>query len=352
MVELEGDARRTTHVFNRGNWLDPGQEVVPGVPGALPPMAPDLPADRLGFAQWIVAPDNPLTARVTVNRLWAMVFGAGIVETVEDFGTQGEPPTHPELLDWLAVRLQTTHGWRIKPILKDIVTSSTYRQSSRTTPALTARDPQHRLLARGPRVRLSAEQIRDQALAVSGTLDPGTGGPSMMPYQPPGIWSVQLRPHIQWVTDSLAENRSRRALYTYWRRSSPYPSMVAFDSPSREFCISRRVATNTPLQAFVTLNDPAYVEMAQHLARRMADADEAVDAQIAAGYRLALLAPPSDEARTTLRGLYDRARERFAAAPADTVAAAAGPGHPPTPERAALVQVASAIMNLDAYIMK
>ncbi|MEZ4699858.1 MAG: PSD1 and planctomycete cytochrome C domain-containing protein [Rhodothermales bacterium] len=352
MVELEGDARRTTHVFNRGNWLDPGDAIAPGVPGALPAMPADLPSNRLGLARWIVGPDNPLAARVLANRLWAGVWGRGIVETLEDFGSQGEPPTHPELLDWLAVRLRTTHAWHIKPFLKEIVLSAAYRQSSRLTPALREADPDNRLLARGPRTRLSAEQIRDQGLAVSGLLNPVVGGPSVKPVQPPGIWSVQLRPQIRWIDDEDPADRHRRALYTYWRRSSPYPSMVAFDSPSREFCISRRVSTNTPLQAFVTLNDPVYVEMAQALAARMADAGPSLDAQLARGYRLAVAAPPSPDALEALRRLHRGAFDRYTGAPADTLAAAAGPDYPATPERAALVQVASAIMNLDAFIVK
>lgn len=352
MVELAGDARRTTHRFNRGNWLDPAEVVEPGVPGALPAMAPDLPRNRLGFAQWIVSPDHPLTARVHANRLWAGLFGRGIVETLEDFGTQGEPPTHPELLDWLAVRLRTAHGWRIKPFLREIVLSATYRQSSRFTPELLEQDPSNLWLARAPRVRLSAEQIRDQGLVVSGLLHPAIGGPSVMPAQPPGIWSVQLRPQIQWENAENADDRRRRALYTYWRRSSPYPSMAAFDSPSREQCISRRVSTNTPLQAFVTLNDPVYVEMAQSLASRMAAAGPGLGDQIARGYRLTLLAPPSPETLATLAELHSAARDRYAGAPADTLAAVVGPIQPATPDRAALVQVASALMNLDAFIMK
>ncbi|MDZ4699410.1 MAG: PSD1 and planctomycete cytochrome C domain-containing protein [Rhodothermales bacterium] len=352
MMELEGDARRVTHRFTRGNWLDPAEVVEPGVPGSLPAMAPELPRNRLGFARWIVSPDHPLTSRVLANRLWAGLFGRGIVQTLEDFGTQGEPPTHSELLDWLAVRLRTTHGWRIKPFLREIVLSATYRQTSRLTPELLEQDPANLWLARGPRVRLSAEQIRDQGLVVSGLLHPSIGGPSVMPAQPPGIWSVQLRPQIQWKNADNPEDRRRRALYTYWRRSSPYPSMAAFDSPSREQCVSRRVSTNTPLQAFVTLNDPVYVEMARGLASRMAEAGPGLEDQITHGYRLTLLAPPSSETLGTLTELHHAARARYAGAPADTLAAAAGPLQPATPERAALVQVASALLNLDAFIMK
>jgi hypothetical protein len=351
MEELAGEARRVTHVFERGNWLVPGAVVSPDVPRTLPPLPADAPRDRLGFALWIVSPDNPLAARVWANRLWAGMFGRGLVETLGDFGSQGEPPTHPELLDWLAVRLRTEHGWRMKPFLREIALSATYRQQARFDAERMARDPENRWWSSGPRRRLSAEQVRDQGLFASGSLNPAVGGPSVMPEQPPGIWSVQLRPHIQWKNDPEPANRRRRALYTYWRRTSPYPSMAAFDSPSRELCLSRRTATNTPLQAFVTLNDPTFVEMAQALAARMEESGGAIEARIAHGYRRLLLAPPSPEDLGLLLGLYEDARIRFDSAPADTLSAVAGPASPATPERAALTQVASALLNLDAAIM-
>jgi hypothetical protein len=378
------DRRRTTRVFLGGNWLVHGDSVAPGVPGSLPPLPSDEPADRLAFARWLVGGENPLTGRAVVNRLWSRLFGTGIVESLNDFGTMGEPPSHPELLDWLAIRLVEEHGWSVKSMLREMVLSATYQQATTVTPELLERDPRNRLLARGPRVRLSAEQVRDQALAVSGLLSERRFGPSVMPPQPPGVWSSPYNAR-EWVT-SEGEDRYRRGVYTYWKRTAPYPSMVAFDSPSREFCVSSRVLTNTPLQALVTLNDPVYVEAAQALARRMSAVGGTPAERVRAGYRLALLHEPDDETVRRLVRLHasvgaeyraDPALRRVAvepyrpddtspitnverldpygAAEAAPVRDAAGifaetPADPV--DVAALTTVATVILNLDAFLTK
>ena len=263
--ELPPKERRDTFLHNRGNFMNPGEQVAPGVPEALHPFPSGAPLDRLGLARWLTSKENPLTARVAVNRLWARLFGAGIVRTEEDFGTQGTPPTHPELLDWLATEFMRVN-WDVKDILKTIVTSATYRQSSDITPELLEVDPENSLLARGARFRMSAEMVRDQALFASGLLSRKIGGEPVMPWQPEGIWQV-VYSSKQWKTSPGAD-RYRRALYTLWRRTSPYPSMTTFDAPSGETCTVRRIRTNTPLQALVTLNDPTLMEAAQHLAAR------------------------------------------------------------------------------------
>ncbi len=267
MVELPAERRRVTRLLRKGNFLDPGDPVEPGVPAVAASVSAGAPANRLGLARWLIDPKNPLTARVAVNRYWAQLFGTGLVETEEDFGTQGEPPSHPELLDWLAVRYRDS-GWDTKAILRLIVTSATYRQSSKVRPELLETDPRNRLLARAPRVRLEAEMVRDQALALSGLLSRKVGGPSVFPPQPDGLWQAAFNGQRTWTT-SKGDDRYRRGLYVFWRRTVPYPSMATFDAPSREICAIKRVRTNTPLQSFVTLNDPVYVEAAQALARRI-----------------------------------------------------------------------------------
>ena len=348
MQEAPEGKSRTTHVFDRGNFLVRGEEVQPGVPGTMPPMPDDAPKNRLGMARWLVSPDNPLTARVMVNRFWERLFGTGIVETLEDFGTEGLPPSHPSLLDWLALEFMHEHQWSVKALLKQIVTSATYRQTSRVTPELMERDPQNRLLARGPRVRLSAEQLRDQALAVSGLLQPTMYGPSVMPPQPPGIWRSPYN-GTDWAT-SDGEDRHRRGIYTYWRRTSPYPSMVTFDSPSREFCVSRRIRTNTPLQALVTLNDPVYVEAARALALRMIEDSDNFDDRLRTGYRLALAHDPAPAKLAVLRAFYDEAALHYRENPDDGLALAAADSDDEA--MAALTAVANVILNLDEFITK
>lgn len=347
MTELEGNFRRSTHIFERGNWMVHGEEVSPGVPAALNEMPEDFPKNRLGLARWMVSEENPLTARVTVNRLWARVFGLGIVETISDFGSNGYPPSHPELLDWLALQFMNEHEWSIKKQLKQIVMSATYRQSSKTSPELLEFDPVNRLLARGPRIRLEAEQIRDQALLVSGLLSDKMYGPSVMPPQPEGLWQ-QVYSGMRWET-SEGEDRYRRALYTFWRRTNPYPSLVMFDAPSREVCVTLRINTNTPLQALVTLNDPVYMESAQHLAERMRKTDaESVENQLGAGYRMAMLREADPERLRLLSELYDDTRLYFEE---NREAAETLTGSEDT-ELATLTVVANAIMNLDEFLSK
>jgi hypothetical protein len=376
MRELPAEQRRTTQIFEGGNWLVKGDTVAPGVPGTMPPLPQGSPANRLGLSQWLVSPENPLTARVTVNRFWAQLFGTGIVETLEDFGTQGSAPSHPELLDWLALRFMHEHGWSMKALLKEIVLSATYQQSSRVAPELLERDPYNRLLARAPRARLSAEQVRDQALAVSGLLSDKMFGPSVMPPQPPGLWMSPYN-SADWKT-SEGEDRYRRAVYTYWKRTVPYPSLMTFDAPSREVCVSQRITTNTPLQALVTLNDPVYVEAAQALARRMSHNGARAEDRLRAGYRLAMLREPDAATLASLRSLHEQAARFYRSRP-DLVnealepyrpynspgAYASDPGDEPVAQRwasifapppadsvelAALITVAGAILNLDAFL--
>jgi len=270
MVMKDVPKLRDTFVLERGNYASPNKsrKVRPNVPASLPALAKDAPENRLGLARWLVRPDHPLTARVAVNRYWYMLFGTGIVKTVEDFGSQGEWPSHPALLDWLAIDFVES-GWNVKRMIRNIVTSSTYRQSSRITPELLERDPENRLLARGPRFRLEGEFIRDSALAASGLLVRDVGGRGVKPYQPPGLWNeVSLSGNVRFVPDK-GEKLYRRSMYTYWKRSSPAPSLTIFDTPSREKCVMRRSRTNTPLQALVTLNDPQFVEAARVLASRV-----------------------------------------------------------------------------------
>ena len=264
MKELTEDKQRKTRIYDRGNYLTPGDEVKAGVPAAFHPLPGKAPKNRLGFAQWLVSPENPLTARVTVNRFWSRLFGTGLVESEEDFGTQGIGPTHAELLDLLALDFQK--DWDVKKLLKRIVMSVTYKQSSDVTPELLRLDPANKLYARGARFRLDAEVVRDQALAAAGLLSGKQFGPPVMPWQPDGVWLVVYNGD-NWAT-SKGEDRYRRALYTFMRRTSAYPSMMNFDAPNGETCTIRRIRTNTPLQALTSLNDPAFMEAAQRLAEK------------------------------------------------------------------------------------
>ena len=356
MKELPKDKERFTYVFDRGNWMVRGERVEPDVPLSLPALPEDAPRNRLGLANWLVSPENPLTARVTVNRFWEQLFGQGIVETLEDFGTQGASRTHPELLDWLALRFMNERRWSVKSLLKDIVMSATYQQSSRVTPELLQHDPGNVLLARGPRFRLSAEQVRDQALAVSGLLSDKMYGPSVYPVQPEGVWNNPYS-SLEWQT-SEGEDRHRRALYTFWRRTAPHPSLLAFDAMSREVCTSRRIRTNTSLQALVTLNDPTYVEAAIALAESMkAEGGSSVEDQIRRGYRRALMSDPSAETLTSLQDLYVRALAEYQNDSEKrkslfSNATFAEREESVAPVDAALAVVANAIMNLDSFLTK
>src|SRR5579863_792383 len=347
--------RPSTFVRVRGSFMSPADEVYADVPFALGPLPPGAMPNRLGLAEWLVSEDNPLTARVTVNHYWETIFGRGIVETSEDFGTQGDPPSHPELLDWLATEFMG-QGWSMKKIIRLMVTSATYRQSSRITPELEERDPYNKLLARGPRFRVEAEMVRDIALEASGLLSPKIGGPSVYPYQPEGVWD---RPYSdeKWV-ESKGEDRYRRGLYTEMRRTSPYPSLSTFDAPSREFCTVRRVRTNTPLQALTTLNDPAFFEAAQALARRMMiDAGPDPAARATYGFRRVAARRPDAAELARLVGFYTAELGRYqqdskaAAGVIKGAPAGAGPALDAA-QQAAWTMVANVLLNLDETITK
>ncbi len=359
MRELPEGRRRVTRIHQRGNFLDPGAEVPAAVLPAFGGAVGKAPPDRLDVARWLVSPDNPLTPRVWANRVWARLFGIGIVETEEDFGALGAAPSHPELLDWLAAEYRDG-GWSLKKLVKTIVMSDTYRQRSDVTPELAAVDPRNRMLARGGRFRLSAETIRDQALAVSGLLSPKMGGPPVMPPQPAGLWRSTYNTK-SWI-DAEGENRFRRGLYTFLKRTTPYPSFTTFDAGSGEICQIRRIRTNTPLQALVTLNDPVFLEAAAALAGRMvtaADGGSLTDptAIAARGLRLALGRPPRVGEPAPLVRLMADARSRFEADPsaAETLVRASRARLPPgeTPSAgAARIVAASAILNLDEFLTR
>ncbi len=307
MRERPGDGAPSTAIHVRGAWLVTGETVTAGVPAALPPLPDGAVANRLALARWLVAPGNPLTARVTVNRFWEQVFGTGIVASSDDFGAQGQPPSHPELLDWLASDF-VGHGWQVKRLLRTIVTSATYRQGAHVSAAKLERDPANRLLARAPRFRVEAEMVRDVALAAAGLLSARIGGPSVFPLQPDGIWDTPYNGD-RWET-SAGEERWRRGLYTFWKRSSPYPAFTTFDAPSREVCMLRRPRTDTPLQALVTLNDVAFVDAARGLARRLAREGGATPAsRCAYGFRLCTAhAADARQVQGARRALRARAR--------------------------------------------
>jgi hypothetical protein len=309
MQERELTERPSTHLRQRGSYTNKGDRVYAGVPAALHQFPESQLPTRLGLARWLVSENNPLVARVTVNRFWEEFFGHGIVETTEDFGTQGERPSHPELLDWLATEF-TRQGWSMKALHRLIVTSATYRQSSKVSPALLERDPYNRLLGRGPRFRMEAEMVRDVALAASGQLSRKIGGPSVFPPQPEGIWNIPYNDD-RWV-ESQGEDRYRRGLYTFVRRTSPYPSLTTFDAPSREFCTVRRLRTNTPIQALTTLNDPAFFDAARALAKRiLRDRGPDLRQRIEYGFRLCVARRPKAEEVARLVTLYSRQVERF-----------------------------------------
>jgi hypothetical protein len=294
------------------------------------------------MAQWLMSERNPLTARVLANRLWAELFGIGIVETQEDFGTSGTPPTNPQLLDHLALRLQKHHRWHIKPFLKELVLSSTYRQQSKARPALLEKDPRNQWLTRGPRLRLTAEMMRDQSLLVSGLLSRKQFGPPVFPPQPEGIWKSVYN-GAKWTTSS-GEDRYRRGVYTYSKRTSGYPAFLTFDAPSRDVCSPRRLGSNTPLQALVTLNDPAFMEMAQAFAKRMSGSASELPAQLMQGYEWLTLQQAPQAVIEALCRLHADASAEFAREPKEMQKLA------PTPWEAALVIVANTMLNLDSAI--
>jgi hypothetical protein len=262
------DSAPMANILMRGQYDKPGEQVDAQTPAALPPMPADAPRNRLGLARWVIDPENPLTSRVTVNRFWQEVFGQGIVVTSEDFGIMGTPPSHPELLDWLAVEFRES-GWDVKHIFGLIVGSATYQQAATATAEKRERDPDNRLFSHGPRFRMDAEMLRDYALAVSGLLSPRVGGPGTRPYQPVGVWDVVGLPggNTREYVQDKGENLYRRSLYNFWKRMAPSPNLEVFNAPSREVCTVRRERTNTPLQALVTMNDPQFVEAARNLAQ-------------------------------------------------------------------------------------
>jgi cytochrome c553 len=359
MREEPGYGRPTTNVRERGSFLSKGDLVYADVPSALNPLPKTVLPNRLGLAEWLVSEDNPLTARVTVNRFWETIFGRGIVETSEDFGTQGDAPSHPELLDWLATEFMSK-GWSVKAILREIVTSATYRQSSRVTPELIARDPYNRLYARGPRFRVEAEVVHDLALAASGLLSSKMYGPSVFPYQPEGIWDVPYSSD-KWI-QSEGEDSHRRAVYTYIRRSAPYPSQLTFDAPSREFCTVRRVRTNTPLQALTTLNDPYFFDAARAMARRTLKESGGDDEERAAfAFRLCASRPPQREELEQVLEFYRRQLAHYrenALEAKQTIRATVGSdstkqeNDADAPELAAWTMVANVLLNMDETITK
>ena len=356
MRELPPDRRRKTFIQIRGNFRVLGDQVTPGVPAAFHPLPKGVPVNRLTLARWLVDPRNPLTARVTVNRYWEHLFGIGIVETSEDFGTQGTLPSHPKLLDFLATELMRT-GWDTKRLVRLIVCSATYRQSSRVTPELARRDPRNRLLARGPRFRISAEMIRDQALAVAGLLSHKMDGPSVRPPRPNLGLRAAFGGSTDWKTSPGAD-RYRRGLYTRWRRTTPYPSMTTFDAPSREVCTIRRIRTDTPLQALVTLNDPVYIEAAQAVARRIvASGGPTIPDRARYGFRLCLSRPPRKAELAKLVALYNQAVARFQKNPAGANQFATDPlgplpsGMDPA-DLAAWTLVGNVLMNLDEFVAR
>ena len=360
MIMAEMKKPRETFVLGRGQYDNPKDKVSAGVPAFLPPMAPGLPMNRLGLAQWIVSPGNPLTARVAMNHFWQECFGTGIVKTSEDFGSQGEVPSHPLLLDWLATEFVRT-GWNVKAMQRLIVTSATYRQSSRVTLELAERDPENRLLARGPRFRLPAELIRDNALAVSGLLDHRIGGPSVYPYQPKGLWEEMAFGSGftgQVYTESTGRDLYRRSMYTVWKRTVPPAALVTFDAPDREKCTARRSVTNTPLQALVLLNDPTYVEAARFLAARMLTQGGKTEAgRINYAFRLATGRNPDLQERAVLveaaqEALADYRLHSGEATALLTVGASQCDPKLDPKELAAWTTVAGIILNLDETITK
>jgi hypothetical protein len=354
MVMEEMPTPRDTFVLQRGAYDKPGEKVGPGTPAALSPWTDGVKKDRLGLAKWLVDPANPLTARVAVNRAWQMLFGAGLVKTVDDFGSQAEPPSHPELLDWLATEFVRT-GWDVKALHRTIVTSATYRQSSKLTKDLLQRDPDNRLLARGPRLRLPAEMIRDQALAASGVLVERLGGPSVKPYQPAGLIK-ELTGGDDYKQDH-GPDLYRRGLYTFWKRTVAPPTMVTFDAALRETCVVRQTRTNTPLQALTLMNDVTFVEAARVLAQRVMREAAAPEERLTRAFRLLLGRPPRPAELKVLsegfqRQLADYRKNPKAAKKLVVIGESPRDESLDVSELAAYTAVASLILNLDEAITR
>jgi hypothetical protein len=360
LVMEEQKEMRPTFVLMRGAYDKPGEKVTAATPGVLPALAADLPRNRLGLAKWLVSRENPLTARVIVNRFWQHFFGTGLVRTSEDFGSQGEPPSHPELLNWLAVTFQDS-GWDMKKLVKLIVTSETYQQSSQFSVRSAQLDPMNTWLSRGPRHRLSAEVIRDQALAASGLLVEKIGGPSVKPYHPPGLYEQVVaqrdNPKATYQQGS-GDDLHRRSLYTYWKRSVPHPGMLLFDAPFRETCALRRSRSNTPLQALNLMNDPTYVEASRFLAQRMIkEGGATIESRLTHGFRLLLGRNPSPQELHVLttaveRSIKDFTQDPEAAKQLLSLGEAKSDDKLNQAELAAYTTVASTLINLDETLTK
>ncbi len=359
MIMQDQPQPRESFILVRGEYDKPSEKVSANTPSYLPPLDDSLPRNRLGLARWLVAPSHPLTARVTVNRLWQQFFGIGLVDTPEDFGLQGNPPSHPELLDWLAVDFIES-GWNLHHVIRTIVLSKTYQQSSIITPEAYARDPHNRLMARGPRMRLDAEAIRDSALAASGLLTRTIGGPSTFPYHPPGLWlEVNNRPgYSSPYEQDHGANLYRRSLYTFGKRTVPAPSMSVFDAPDREVCQVRRSRTNTPLQAFVLLHDPQFVESARKLAERMLHhAPESLADQLSYGFMLCLARPPTPAELQVANESYAADLQHFTQYPElanSLLQVGESPSDTSLPARelAAMTNIARLLMNLSEFVTK
>lgn len=351
MMDNPSDMHRASYVFERGNWMVKGELVEPDVPKSLNPFPSNAPRNRLGLSMWVTSEKNPLTARTIVNRIWEQVFGTGLAETLEDLGSQGIAPTHADLLNWLSYQFMHEYKWSLKKLLRLIITSATYQQNSAITAELLKKDPYNRYYARGVRVRLTSEQIRDQALCISGILSNKMYGPSVFPWQPKGIWLSPWNGN-QWEK-SNNEDQYRRALYTYWKRTAPYPSMINFDGVSREVCAARRVRTNTPLQALTTLNDSAYIDMARHFARRMEGVSKTdVKEQIRSGFKWATFHEADERSVQALMHLYMEALGKFKKEEEKACEMMGGINGNSNASTAALTVVANAILNLDEVLTK
>jgi hypothetical protein len=354
LVSMTGPPR-PVRVLPRGNWLDDSGDVVqPGIPEFLGTLKTEK-ATRTDLAKWVVSPDNPLTARVFVNRLWKIAFGQGLVRNLDDFGTQGTPPTHPELLDWLATEFVRT-GWDVKGIFKVMLMSNAYRQSSVAPKAVHEKDPTNVWLARQNRFRLDAEFVRDTALSIAGLLTTKVGGPSSHPYQPAGYWALLNFPQREWQADKN-EDEYRRGLYTYWCRTFPHPSLTAFDAPSREECTNERPRSSTPLQALVLLNDPTYVEAARVFATATMKEGATTPERLNAMYRRALSRPAKPEEIKVLEGLVEKHRSEFQKDPKGAqellkVGLAPVPANTDPAELAAWTSVARVVLNLHEAVTR
>src|SRR5262249_44413236 len=360
LILNERDLARDTHLLKRGDFLRPDKAVTPGVPAFLHPLPADAPPDRLTFAKWLVDRKSPTTARAAVNRIWQSYFGVGLVATPEDFGKQGEAPSHPELLDWLAVELME-NGWSLKHVHRLIVNSATYRQTSIVTPESLRRDPFNRLLARGPRFRVEAEVVRDIALAASGLLNPKLGGPSVYPPAPGFLFDRPFSYGPKVWNEERGEDRYRRAIYTFRFRSVPYPMLQVFDAPTGDFSCVRRARSNSPLQALVTLNEPLFIEAARALAlKTLKEGGTSDEQRLSYVFRRALARRPERRESAELLGLLNRQRERFVAGELNPWNFVTDNPDKPFPlpkgarmeDAAAWTVVARVLLNLDETITK